>query len=157
MAFTGPLWSVVSNGGQLWSRISSLHELVHFKAELRDLGLVYKVIACTALWDKICQVCSKVAYSGPVFVIVSRYDRLGSYLSLYYLFRAILALSVRSDHIKIKVPGRAKVARNGPWSYNMNRYSEIWRIMAILGTGYPIPINYRQVRLKRLRMTNDAS
>jgi len=39
----------VGNGGQLWSRISILNELVHFKAELRDPGLVYVVIACTAL------------------------------------------------------------------------------------------------------------
>jgi len=51
-----------------------LNELVHFKAELRDLGLVYQVIACTALWDKIGQSSSKVAYDGPVYVTVSRYD-----------------------------------------------------------------------------------
>jgi len=35
---------------------SSLNELDHFKAELRDLGLVYQVIACKALWDKIGQI-----------------------------------------------------------------------------------------------------
>jgi len=67
-----------------------------------------------ALRDKIGQILSNVAYNGPVFVIVSRYDRLVSYFSLYYLFRAIWALSVRFDHIKIIVPGSAKVARNGP-------------------------------------------
>jgi len=55
-----------------------------------------------------------VDYNGALFIIVPRYDRLGSYLSLYYLFRAIFALSDRFDHIKIKVPGSAKVARNGP-------------------------------------------
>jgi len=49
MASTGPVWPNVGNGGQIWSRISSLNELVHVKAELRDLGLVYQVIASTAL------------------------------------------------------------------------------------------------------------
>jgi len=29
---------------------------------------------------------SKMAYNGPVFVIVSRFDRLGPYLFPYYLF-----------------------------------------------------------------------
>jgi len=50
MASTGPVWPVVGNGGQQWSWISSLNALVHFKAELRDLGTIYQVIACTALW-----------------------------------------------------------------------------------------------------------
>jgi len=49
MASTGPVLPVVGNGGQLLPRISSLNELVHFKAELTDLGLVYQVIACTAV------------------------------------------------------------------------------------------------------------
>jgi len=48
MASTGPVLPVVGNGGHLYSRISSLNELVHFKAELRDPGLVYQVVACTA-------------------------------------------------------------------------------------------------------------
>jgi len=56
----------------------------------------------------------KVAYNGPVFVIVSRYDRFGSYLSLYYLFRAILALSVRLFHIKFKGPGKRESGQK--WS-----------------------------------------
>jgi len=49
-----------------------LNELVHFKAELWDLDLVYQAMAYTALWDKIGQISSKVAYNGPVFVIVSK-------------------------------------------------------------------------------------
>jgi len=49
MAFTGAVLPVVGNGGQLLPRISSLNELVHFKVELRDLGLVYQVIPCTAV------------------------------------------------------------------------------------------------------------
>jgi len=88
--------------------------LDHLKSELSDLGLVYEVMQCKALWDKIVRIWSNVVYNGPVFVIVSRYDRLGSYLSLYYLFRAILALFAKFDPIMIKVPGSAKVARNGP-------------------------------------------
>jgi len=106
MASTCPVWPVVGNGGQLCSTISSLNELVHFIAELRVHGLVYQVIACTALWDKIGQIWFKVAYNGPVFVIVSRYNRLGPYLTLYYLFWAFSSRSLRFDHIKIKVPGK---------------------------------------------------
>jgi len=81
-----------------------LDELVPFKAEFRDLGLVYHVMASTALREKIGHISSKVSYYGPVFVTVSRYDRLEPDLSLYYLFRAVLALSVRFDHITIKEP-----------------------------------------------------
>jgi len=89
-----------------FSRISSLQELVHFKSELRDLGLVYQDMECKALLEKICRIWSNVAYNDPVFVIVSRYDRLGPYVSLNYLFCAALALSVRFDHIKVKLPGK---------------------------------------------------
>jgi len=49
MTSTGPVLPVVGNYGQLLSRISSLDEIVHFKAELSDLGLVYQVITCTAV------------------------------------------------------------------------------------------------------------
>jgi len=83
---------------------TSLSELAHFKVELRYLGLVYQVIACTALWDKIGQISSKVSCNGPVFVTVSWYDRLGPYMSLHYLFWAVLARSVMLDHITIKEP-----------------------------------------------------
>jgi len=104
MASCGPVWPVVGIGGQQCSRVSSFKELVHFKTELRVLGIVYQVMECTALWDKIGQIWCNVAYNNPVFVIVSRYYRLGPYLSLYYLFWTVLALSVRFDHIMIKVP-----------------------------------------------------
>jgi len=76
------------------------------QVKIEDLGLVYQVMECKALWPKICRIWSIVAYSGPVFVIVSRYDRLGPYISLYYPFWTALALSVRFEHIKIKVPGK---------------------------------------------------
>jgi len=114
MASTGPVWPVVGNGGQLWSWISSVHALVHVKSELRDLGTVYQVIACRALWDKIGQFWSKMTDNIPVFVIVSRYDRLGPYLSLYYLFWAVLWHSVSFDHIKFKVPGKRESGQK--WS-----------------------------------------
>jgi len=104
MASTCPVWPVVGNCGPLWSRISSLNELVHFKAELRDFGLVYQVTACTALWDKMGQIICKVAYNGPVFATVSRYDRLVWYLTLHYLFWALLALYVMFDRITINEP-----------------------------------------------------
>jgi len=45
-----------------------------------------------------------MAYNGPVVFIVSRFERLGSYLSLYYLLCVVFSLSVRFDHIKVKVP-----------------------------------------------------
>jgi len=114
MASTGPVWPVVGNGGHLWSGISSLNALVRFKSELRDLGTVYQIIACTATWDKIGQIWSKMAYNVPVFVIVSRYDRLGPYLSLYYNFWAALSLSVRFDHLMIKVPAKSESGQK--WS-----------------------------------------
>jgi len=82
MASSGPMLAIAGNG-QPWSRISSLNELVHFKAVLKDLGVVYQFIARTALWDNIGQICSKVAYNDPIFVIVWIYNRLGPYMSLY--------------------------------------------------------------------------
>jgi len=45
-----------------------------------------------------------VAYNGPVSVTVSRHDRLGPYMSLHYIFLAVLARSVMFDHIKVKGP-----------------------------------------------------
>jgi len=114
IASTGPVWPVVGNGGQLCSRISSLNELVHFTTELRDLGLVYQVMECNALWDKIGGIWSGDAYNCHIFVTESIYDRLVLCSSLYYHFWAILALYVMSGYNKIKVPGNAKVARNGP-------------------------------------------
>jgi len=86
MASNGLVRLVVGCCGQLWSRIASLIELVHFKVELRNLGLIYRIMACMALCDMIDQILPNVAYYRPIFVIVSTYDRLGAYLSLYYLF-----------------------------------------------------------------------
>jgi hypothetical protein len=55
---------------------------------------------------KIDQIWSKAAYNGPIFVIVSRYDRLGPYLARSYLFEAILALSMMFDGIAMKETGK---------------------------------------------------
>jgi len=49
MAPIGLLWTVVVNGDQVYSRISSLNEIVHFQVELRKLRLVYQVTAGMAL------------------------------------------------------------------------------------------------------------
>jgi len=65
-------------------------------------------MACMAYWYKIYQIWSKAEYNGPIFVIVSRYDILGPYLSLYYILWAILALSVSFDYIAIYVSGKRK-------------------------------------------------
>jgi len=130
MASTGPVRPIVGNGGQLWSRISSLNELVHFKAELRHLGQVYQVIACTAVWDKFGQISSKVAYNGPVFITVSRYDRLGPYLSLHNHFSTVLGLSVMFDHISIK--DTLKRESGQKWSI-IKHYEPLWRDMTNYG------------------------
>jgi len=130
MASTCPAWTVVGNGGQLWSRISSLSQLDHFMLELRNLGLVYQVIACTAIWDKIGQISFIVAYNGPEFVAVSRYDRLGPYFSLHNLFWTVLTLYVIFGHCKIKVPGMLDSAEK--WSIII-RYESLWRDMTNYG------------------------
>jgi len=133
MASTVPVWPAVGNGGKLWSRISSLNELVHLKSELRDVGLVYQVMEWNVLWDKIGRIWSGVAYNGPVFVTVSRYDKLGACLSLYYHFWAILALYVKFDQITTKVPGKRESGQQ--WfiiiqyvllSRDITNYCHIW-------------------------------
>jgi len=129
MASTAPVWPAVGNGDQQWSRISSLQELVHFKAELWDLGLLYQVIAYTALWDKIGQICSKLAYNGPVFVTVLRYDRLGPYFSLHNHFWVVLGLSAMFDHISIK---ESLMRERGQKWFIIKQYEPLWRHM----TGY---------------------
>jgi len=122
MASTGPVWPVVGNASQLWSRISSLNELDHFKAQLSDLGLVYKITACTTLWDKIGQISSKVAYNDPVFVTMPRYNRLGPCLPLYYHFWAIFAT----------------LGQVWPYYYQGARYSRKWPSMVHNHTKCPL-------------------
>jgi len=130
MASNGPVLPLVGNSGLLLSRISSLNESVHFKAELRNLGLVYKVTACTALWGKIGQISSKVAYKCPVFVTVSRYDRLRPYLSLHNHCWAVLGLSVMFDHISVKETLKRECDQK--WSI-IQQYEPLWRDMTNYG------------------------
>jgi len=86
----------------------------HVKSELRYLGLPYQVMECKALWDKMGRVWSNVAYSGAVFLIVSRYDRLGPYFNLYYPFRAVWHFLWGLIILRSKCHVSSKVARNGP-------------------------------------------
>jgi len=55
-----------------------------------------------------------VAYNVAVFVTVSKYDRLGPYLSLIYLFPAVVALSVMFDHITFNEPRKRECEQK--WS-----------------------------------------
>jgi len=126
MACTVPVWPVVGNGGQLWWRISSLSKLVHVKSELRDLGPVYHVMECKALFHKIGRTWSNVAYNDPVFLIVSRYDGLGPYVSMYYIFWAVSSRSLRFDHIKIRVTGKREGGRK--WSIIIHNVRSEWGV-----------------------------
>jgi len=137
MASNGPGWLFVGNGGQLWSWMSSFNKLVHFKAELKNLALVYMVMAYTSLWDKISQIWSRVANNDPIFVTMSRYDRLKPYLSPYYLFWAILVLSVRFDQNAVKVPGKRKCSQKcsimmqcALLQPDITNYGDIWHSTA---------------------------
>jgi len=73
MASNGLVWLVVGNCNKLWSRISSLNDFVYFEAEVRNLGLRYQTMAgmTEALWGKIDQILRKVAYNGPIYVLVA--------------------------------------------------------------------------------------
>jgi len=132
MASTAPVWPVVGNGVKLWSRKSSLNEIVHFKAQLKNLSLVYQVTACTSLWDKIGQISSKVAYNDPIIGTVPRYNRLEPHMP-HYLFCAVLALCVRFDHIKFEVQGKREsgqkwsiIIQYEPLKRDMTNYGHIW-------------------------------
>jgi len=49
IASNGLVCPVVISDDQLWSRIASMNELVHIRAELRNLGQVYQVMPSSAL------------------------------------------------------------------------------------------------------------
>jgi len=100
------------------------------QVKIEYLGLVYHVMECKALWDKIVRIWSNVAYSGQVFLIVSRYDRLGPYFPLYYPFWAVLALSVRVDHISITETLTRESGQK--WSI-IKQYEPLWRDMTNYG------------------------
>jgi len=108
----------------------SLNMLVHFKAKLNNLGLVYQVTACTTFWDTNGQISSNVSHNGPVFVTVPKYYRLGPYFSLYYIFCAVLALSVMFDHISIK---ETRKRESGQKYSIIIQYEPLWRDMTNCG------------------------
>jgi len=61
-----------------------VNDIVHIEEEVRNLDLRYQVMADMALWGMMEQVWPKVGYNGPIYVLVSRYDKLWPYLYLYY-------------------------------------------------------------------------
>jgi len=103
-------------------------------------SLVYQVIACAALWDKIGQISSIMFYNGPGFFTVSRYDRLGPYRSLHYLFWAVLPLYVKFDHITINEPRKREcdqkwsiIIRNDLSQRGVTNCGRIWPSIADSG------------------------
>jgi len=46
---------------------------------MRNLGLRYQIMAGMALQSKIEQIWLKVAYNGPVYILVARYDNFWPY------------------------------------------------------------------------------
>jgi len=62
-----------------WYRIWSMKYLVHIEAEVRNLSLRYQVMAGMALWGKVEQNWPKVAYNGPIYVLVAGYDKFWPY------------------------------------------------------------------------------
>jgi len=114
-ASNGPVWPHLVNGDYVTSRIWSIitikynydikynNNLNHIEAELRILGLRFQVMAGMSLWSKIEQIWPNVAYNGPTDVLLSTYDKFWPYLCLYHQFWPILAVSIRFDHIAIKV------------------------------------------------------
>jgi len=88
----GPVWPHLVNGDHVCSRIWSMNDLVYMETEVRNLGLRYQIMASIALWSKIEQILSKVAYNGLIYVLVMRYDKFWPYLCLHYHFRLISTL-----------------------------------------------------------------
>jgi len=117
MTYVASQWHILHNNGIYWSHMTCCRQwwptvIKNIKFE-RDSPLQDRIewprssisgYGMKALWDKIGQIWSKVAYNGPVFVIVSRDDILGPCLTLYYHLWIILAFYVKYDHIMIKVP-----------------------------------------------------
>jgi len=127
MTYVASQWHILHNNGIYWSRITCFRQwwpaiVKNIKFELvRPLQVriegprsILSGLECTALWDMIGRIWSGVAFNGPVFVRVSRYDRLGPYLSLHYFleqfweFLSCLVIFRSKRHLS------AKVARNIP-------------------------------------------
>jgi len=126
-------WSRITCCRQWWPaivRYIKFERVRSLQVKIEDHGLVYEVMECKVLWDKIGPIWSNVSYSGPVFLIVSRYDRLGPYFSLYYPFWSVLALSLRFDHISMKEALKRESGQK--WSI-IKQYEPLWRDMTNCG------------------------
>jgi len=90
---------------QRWPRMfQNMNDIIHFEAEVINLGLRHQVMAGTASWGKIAQISPIVAYNDPIYVLVARYDKFWPYLCLHYQFWIFFTLSGRFDNIAIKMP-----------------------------------------------------
>jgi len=119
-----------------------MNDLIHIEAEVRNLGLRYQVPAGMALWGKIEQIWSKVAYNDPLYVLVVRYIN-SSHMD-------------RFDHIALKMPSKFKLARNGPKGYNLTSCSEVCPFMATFDAAQLVLANFEELSLNWLRLSFDT-
>jgi len=63
-----------------------MNDLVRIEAEVRNLALRYQIMAGMALSGKVEQIWPRVAYNGPIHILVARYDNFWPYLCLHYQF-----------------------------------------------------------------------
>jgi len=78
-ASNGPVWPHLGNSDHVWSRIWTMNYLVHIEAEVRNLGIRHQIMAGMALWGKFQQIWPKVAYNGPIYVLVAGFDKFWLY------------------------------------------------------------------------------
>jgi len=104
-------------------------------------------------WGKIELIWLKVAYNGPIYVPVVRYDKFWPYLCLYYQFWHIMKLSCKFDHIAITMPSKCVLVNNRPQWYYMSCCSEVYPFMATFHTAQHILVNFDPLILNFLRMS----
>jgi len=153
-ASNGPVWPHLVNG-DVWSRIWRMIDLVYIEAEVRNLGRRYQVMANMALWGQIDQIWPKVAYNGPMHVLVGRYDKFWLLYCLHYQFWPISTLSGKFDHIAIQMPSNCKLARNGPQRYYMSCYNDVCPFMDSFDAAQRILHNFEKLSPNWLRMSFD--
>jgi len=78
-ASNGPVLPHLVNGNHVCCKIWGMDNLIHIEADVRNLGLWYQVMAGIALWGRIKQIWPKVAYDGPIYVLVARYNKFWPY------------------------------------------------------------------------------
>jgi len=52
---------------------------IHIESEVRNLGLIYQVMAGMARWGKIEQIWPKVVWNGQMYILVAIYDKFCPY------------------------------------------------------------------------------